>query len=90
MFLWKNSYQYYIGNKDTYCNYAESSVSPQYGSGERIKTFTSEKKAREFLETEEIYQTYTPSGEEYKKRDWEIVDFNEKKLYKKILDFIKK
>ena len=86
----KNSYQYYIGNKDTYCNYAESSVSPQYGSGERIKTFTSEKKAREFLETEEIYQTYTPSGEEYKKRDWEIVDFNEKKLYKKIIDFIKK
>ena len=45
----KNSYQYYIGNKDTYCNYAESSVSPQYGSGERIKTFTSEKKAREFF-----------------------------------------
>lgn len=86
----KNSYQYYIGNKDTYCNYAESFVNPQHGFGERIKTFTSEKKAREFLETEKIYQTYTPSGEEYKKRDWEIVDFNEKKLYKKILDFIKK
>lgn len=86
----KNSYQYYIGNKDTYCNYAESSVNPQHIFGERIKTFTSEKKAREFLETEKIYQTYSPLGEEYKKRDWEIVDFNEKKLYKKILDFIKK
>ena len=86
----KNSYQYYIGNEGTYCNYAESFVSPQHEFGDRIKTFTSEKKAREFLETEKIYQTYTPSGEEYKKRDWEIVDFNEKKLYKKILDFIKK
>ena len=86
----KNSYQYYIRNEGTYCNYAESFVSPQHEFGDRIKTFTSEKKAREFLETEKIYQTYTPSGEEYKKRDWEIVDFNEKKLYKKILDFIKK
>ena len=85
----KSSYQYYIENEGTYSNYAESFVSPQHEFGERIKTFTSVKKAREFLETEKIYQTYTPSGEEYKKRDWEIVDFNEKKLYKKILDFIK-
>lgn len=85
----KRSYQYYIENEGTYSNYAESFVSPQHEFGERIKTFTSVKKAREFLETEKIYQTYTPSGEEYKKRDWEIVDFNEKKLYKKILDFIK-
>ena len=85
----KRSYQYYIENEGTYSNYAESFVSPQHEFGERIKTFTSVKKAREFLETEKIYQAYTPSGEEYKKRDWEIVDFNEKKLYKKILDFIK-
>lgn len=88
----KDSYQYRIRvqNEDVYCDYAETFVAPQHLSDTRIKTFSSKKKAQEFLETEKIYQTYEQSNEEYKKRDWEIADFNEKKLYKKILDFIKK
>lgn len=88
----KGSYPYTIRvqNEKVYCDYAETFVNPQRLSNERIKTFASKKKAMEFLETERIYQTYNQSIEEYKGRDWEIVDFNDKELYKKVLDFIKK
>lgn len=88
----KDSYQYTIRvqNEKVYCDYAETFVDPQRLSNERIKTFASKKKAMEFLETERIYQTYNQSSEEYKERDWDIVDFNDKELYKKVLDFIKK
>ena len=86
----KDSYQHRIRiqNEDVYCNYSEVVV--QHWHQARIKTFSSKKKAIEFLETETIYQPYNQSDEEYKERDWEIVDFNDKELYKKILDFIKK
>lgn len=88
----KDSYQYSIRvhNENVYCDYAETFVAPQHLSDTRIKTFASKKKAMEFLETENIFQTYNRASEEYEGRDWEIVDFNDKMLYKKILDFIGK
>lgn len=88
----KDSYQHRIRiqNEDVYCDYAETFVDPRQIQGVRIKTFASKKKAMEFLKTERFYQTYNQSSEEYKERDWEIVDFNDKGLYKKVLDFIKK
>ena len=88
----KDSYQHRIRiqNEDIYCDYAETFVNPRQIQGVRIKTFASKKKAMEFLKTERFYQTYNQSSEEYKERDWEIVDFNDKELYKKVLDFIKK
>lgn len=88
----KDSYQHRIRiqNEDVYCDYAETFVDPRQIQGVRIKTFASKKKAMEFLKTERFYQTYNQSSEEYKERDWEIVDFNDEELYKKVLDFIKK
>lgn len=84
----KNSYQYIIRiqNEKIYCDYAETFVNPHSSYKERIKTFSSKKKAMEFLEKEKIYQPYSDEG--YKEHDWEIVDFNDKGLYKKVLDFI--
>lgn len=84
----KNSYQYIIRiqNEKIYCDYAETFVNPHSSYKERIKTFSSKKKAMEFLEKEKIYQPYSDEG--YKEHDWEIIDFNDKGLYKKVLDFI--